>query len=420
MNTFLRVLFCVALGLAPAACGGGGAPAADPAPAPEAGPPPAGTPFGTATGHVLVKPTSLLALSGLLADFLSTPLGAVPGTSFHKVRVPTGQTPTGFVTALENDARVVAAALDLGLSAPEGGGLTIPAGGLLLSAELPGQDELIRIGIVAAQSRATGQGMRVAVLDSGIVHDHPFVAGRLEALGYDFVADDPDPSEERNGIDDDENGYVDEGWGHGTFAAGMVLSVAPGAQVLPVRVLGSDLFGTSSGVAAGITYAANQGVDVINLSVLLPAEVEVVREAIQNAQALGVVVIGAAGNTGAEDAAGAPGPGSPFLVTAVAADDVRASFASYGSAVALAAPGVDLHSAFPTTDPDTAIWSGTSFSAPIATGAFCLVCEAFPLLTSAEVLDRLRGSAVDIDALNPGFEGRLGAGRIDLDRATAP
>lgn len=405
------VLTCLGCGT-----GGGGG---DAGPQPEAAPPPAGTPYGTTSEHVLVQPVSALQLVQIVLDYGSENLGLVPGTTFFKLRTPTGQTPTGFVTALESDGRVVAAELDLGLSAPEGSGLTVPAGGLLISPELPTQADIARLGLPAAHGRVRGAGVRVAVLDSGVVFDHPFLAGRLEPGGYDFIEDDADPSESVNGLDDDENGFTDEGFGHGTFAAGMVLVVAPEATILPVRVLGSDLFGTSSGVAAAITYAANSGVHVINLSVVLPAEVQVVREAIQNARALGVVVIGAAGNSGAEDVPPSGGPDAAFLVAAVASDDARAPFSSFGPGVSISAPGVDMHGAFPVTDPDTAIWSGTSFSAPIITGAYALVREAHPLMTPDQALAHLQSTSVDISGVNPGLDGKLGAGRIDLDAATA-
>jgi hypothetical protein len=387
---------------------------------PEHSPPPPGEPYGTATDHVLVKPLLPQLLDELLGALGAESLGAVPGTGFYKVRLPTGRTPAGFVSELEGDLRVVAAALDIGLAAPEGNGLTIPAGGILLSVELPMQPELTRIGIDAAHARASGAGVMVAVLDSGVIPEHAFLAGRLLAGGWDFVSDDDDPREETNGIDDDENGFVDEGWGHGTFVSSLVLAVAPDARVLPLRVLGTDLFGTSSAVAAAITYAANAGVDVIHLSVELPPQVAVVRDAIQTARALGAVVIGAAGNTGDMDATHRSGPDAAFLVTAIDDQNMRAPFATYGSGVALSAPGVDMHGAYPTQDPDTAIWSGTSFGAPIASGAFALAREAFPLLTPDQILQRLKNTAVDVDAQNPDVAGMIGAGRIDLDAATAP
>jgi subtilisin family serine protease len=322
------------------------------------------------------------------------------------------------VTELEADARILAAELDVGLASPEGDGRTIPAGGILVSFDLPLQEDLERIGLPAARERARGAGVVVAVLDSGVLPGHEALAGRLAPGGWDYVDDDAEPWEERNELDDDENGFVDEGWGHGTFATSLVLAVAPEARVLPIRVLGSDGFGTSSAVAAGIMRAVNAGADVIHLSVALPAEVQIVREAVEQARALGVVVVASAGNTGEEDVGSAEAASGAFLVTALDRADQRASFASYGPGVALSAPGVDLHGAYPWEEPDTAIWSGTSFSAPLASGAFALLMELYPLLPADALMDRLRATAADVAPQNPGFEGRLGAGRLDLDAAT--
>lgn len=417
------------LGLLLAACGGGGGgtppgfdppPDPPPEPAPEHPPPPPGAPWGTSATHVLLKPLSPVLLGQLLADLGSEVVGVVEGLLWVKAAVPEGSTAAEFLARLLADARVLDAELDLGLEAPEGDGRTIPAGGTLWSVQLSSQADLVRVGVPAAQGRALGQGVKVAVLDSGLIAEHPFLQERVVAGGRDFVDDDADPEDAPNGIDDDEDGFVDEGHGHGTFAASLVVAVAPEARVLVLRVLGSDLFGTSSAVASAIMYAVNQGVHVIHMSLALPPEVEVVREAIQNAQALGIAVVASAGNTGVEDVSAAQGAAGAFLVTALDAEDRKADFASYGEGVALSAPGVDLHGAFPNPEPDTAIWSGTSFSAPLVTGGFALLRELYPLLSSADLLERLRATAASVDTQNPGLAGKLGAGRLDLDAATAP
>lgn len=397
-------------------CGGGAAPG----PSPEFVPPPPGEPPGTAPDIVLVKPVLPGDLAGLLRTHGGSDLGAIQGLPWHRVRIPGGSTPTGYVATLEGDARVLAAELDLGIASPEGDGRTIPAGGILRSVELPSQTELQRIGLGPAAERASGAGVRVAVLDTGVLPGHAFLAGRFDPDGYDFVADDAEPLEEANGIDDDRNGFVDEGHGHGTFVASLILAVAPDARIVPVRVLGSDGFGRSSAVAAGIGHAANLGVDVIHLSIDLPTGVRVVREAVEQARLLGIAVVASAGNTGNADVGGGGETGGAFLVTAVDEQDMRAGFASHGVGVALSAPGVTMSGAYPTSDPDTARWDGTSFSAPLATGGFALLRELRPLDTSDALLQHLQATAVPIDALNPDSAGGLGAGRLDLDAATAP
>jgi thermitase len=227
------------------------------------------------------------------------------------------------------------------------------------------------------------------------------------------VDDDDDPSEALDGTDDDGDGTVDEDHGHGTFVSSLVLAVAPDALVLPVRVLDADGVGTSSAIAGAVTFAATSGARVVNLSVSVPPEAQVIRDAIESARVLGVQVIVSAGNGGEEDL----GPPTPALVvTSVDPADVRADFAAYGALVDLCAPGVDLEGAYP-PDPD-ATWSGTSFSTAVVSGAFALVQSLHPAWDGDAVVARILETLVPVDPVNPGFAGRLGAGRIDLDAAT--
>ena len=72
------------------------------------------------------------------------------------------------------------------------------------------------------------------MLDTGVDRSHPGLAGRISAGGYDFVSSGDAPDEVRNGIDDNGNGVIDEAFGHGTYVAGIVALVAPGAMILPV------------------------------------------------------------------------------------------------------------------------------------------------------------------------------------------
>jgi len=368
---------------------------------------------------VLVSVADPLTLSGLLVDQGSTLIGPVAGTTFFLVTVPPAESAASFVSSLEADARVVAAELDVGLDSPEGTGSTIPAGGQLIAQQIPNQPELTRIGAPAARARASGLGVRVAVIDTGILEHLDGVSGSVDGDGYDFVDDDADPTETQNGLDDDADGLADELHGHGTFVASLVVAVAPSARIVPFRVLDADGIGTSSAVASAITFAANRGVAVINLSVWVPAEVQVVREAIDSARLLGVQVVAAAGNTGARDAESPTPAAGVLLVTSVAQDDTLPGFATYGSLVSLSAPGVDLHGAYP-QPPGTARWSGTSFSAALVSGGYALLRHLQPLWTADQIAARLRGTTVPTDGINPGYAGLMGSGRLDLDAATAP
>ena len=369
--------------------------------------------------YILLEVEEAEELDELVAETGATVLGQVPGTSYYRVQMPPGMSMEDFQHEMGDDVRVVNADLEVEMSSPEGGGSTLPAGGLLIASFVPTQIPLLRIGADAARARATGHGVRVAVLDTGVV-PHDFLDGRVEAGGWDFVDQDDDPTDRRNGKDDDGDGLVDEGYGHGTFVASLILAVAPDARILPFRVLDSDSTGHASTLAAAITMAADRGVDVINLSAGMPDRVKVLQDAVQSARARGVLVIASAGNTGTDDVNFPAAISNAFSVTAVDADDRLASFASYGSEVDLSAPGVALLGAFPEEvfPSGTAIWSGTSFSAALVSGGFALLRELLPFDSGEGLLNRLADTAVPTEALNPTIGSRMGEGRLDLDAAT--
>ncbi|HEX8104396.1 MAG TPA: S8 family serine peptidase, partial [Solirubrobacteraceae bacterium] len=133
---------------------------------------------------------------------------------------------------------------------------------------------------------------RIAIIDSGIDADHPEFAGRL-LPGRDILEADDDP---------------DDAYGHGTEVAGVaaagtgddrgIAGVAPGAKIIPVRVLDDHGTGYDDDVAAGITWAADHGAGVINLSLGGPESSPVLVAAVAHARAKDAVVVAAAGNDG--------------------------------------------------------------------------------------------------------------------------
>ncbi len=187
-----------------------------------------------------------------------------------------------------------------------------------------------------------GEGVRVAVLDTGFDTAHPDLAANLRLdLGYDFVGNDPDPS-------DTEGPYL----GHGTSTAGNIaaidneigtVGVAPEADILPYRVCDS-LEGNcyTSAIIAAIDAAMTNGADVISMSFGGPAASRGERIALRAAYLAGIVLVASAGN------GGRPPVNCPAClpeVIAVGATDVDnnlADFSSYGFDIELVGPGVDV------------------------------------------------------------------------------
>lgn len=195
----------------------------------------------------------------------------------------------------------------------------------------------------------------VAVIDTGVCMSHEDMVDRVLDTGYDFVDNDDDPEDEM---------------GHGCSVAGIIAAntdngigiagFAPNSSILPVRVLGKNGSGSMADVAAGIVYAADNGADIINLSLGSMVGSQVTEDAVNHAVGKDVTVIASAGNSG-----GAL-PGFParydnvVAVGAIDPDGSRSSFSNKGGDIW--APGRDIHTIF--LDNGYKALNGTSFSAP--------------------------------------------------------
>jgi thermitase len=179
--------------------------------------------------------------------------------------------------------------------------------------------------------------------------------------GYDYVDNDWDPY---------------DGNGHGTHAAGIAAAItnntrgiagmAPDAKIYAVRVLDDSGSGTLQNVANGIIHAADNGADVISLSLGSPNDSITLKEAVDYAWNKGVVVVAAAGNDGSSQPAYPAYYSNAIAVAATDSDESKASFSNYGSWVDVAAPGVNIYSTY--TDSSYASLSGTSMATPHVAG----------------------------------------------------
>ncbi len=272
----------------------------------------------------------------------------------------------------------------------------------------------------------TGEGVVVAVVDTGIDYTHPDLGGCLgpgcRVLGgYDFVNQDADPK------DDD---------GHGTHVAGIVAAngslkgMAPDAHLLAFKVLDEWGEGTASDVIAGIERALDpdndpatpDGADVINLSLGGSGDPDdPVSQAVDNAAEAGVVVVVAAGNSGRLGYSTIESPGCARRAITVGATnkaDSLQAFSSKGPAAVtdgikpdIVAPGAFINSTLP--GGAYAPFSGTSMAAPHVAGAAALLRQRDPALAPDAVKSLLMTSARDL-GLDPFAQG---AGRLDVAAA---
>jgi thermitase len=263
---------------------------------------------------------------------------------------------------------------------------------------------LKKVGFQDAWDRSKGSGADVAVVDTGADVGHVDLRQKI-AQAKDIVNDD---------------GKVKDLSGHGTHVAGIIAAETgnhkgvaggcPKCRLLVAKVFDGKNTGTVTRFAQGITWSADHGAAVINLSFTHPMPSTVEENAIEDARSKGAVIVAAAGN---KDTNKRTYPAASPGVIAVAATnkkDRRASFSNHGSWVDVAAPGVEVLSTIPG---GYASWSGTSMAAPhVSALAGLLASEG---KSRANIQDLIIKTAVDLGP--KGRDPYYGAGRISADRA---
>jgi thermitase len=367
-------------------------------------------------GQVVVKlaPLSGNDLLGINKSYGTSTLASLPNHSdIFLLQAPLGVDVEQLVQVMLNDVRLLYAELNYINESPEDGSTDrIYGWGGTDGSTMGNQDSAKTVQLGAAHDLSRGEGTLVAILDTGVQPNHPALSNSLEVLGYDFVDNDPVPTDEANGLDDDGDGRVDELYGHGTHVAGIVHLVAPAARILPLRVLNSDGRGNNFRTASAIVYAAHRGADAINLSLGTPYQSALLRDAVNDAARLGVVVVAAAGNLNTDAQQYPAAESCAIAVTSVNTHDKKSSFANYGNWIGVAAPGENIYSTFPVDG--YAWWSGTSMATPFVAGQLALLRGAESQLTLDEAGLLIGGTADPLDQRNPAYNGRLGEGRSDL------
>lgn len=264
-----------------------------------------------------------------------------------------------------------------------------------------------KIAATAAWDSSQGAGVTIAVLDSGVYAAHQDLADRI-VPGWNFY---------------DNNSNTSDVYGHGTQVAGAaaasinngvgVASVSGQSKIMPIRVTDTSGAGWTSMIASGLTYAADRGVRVANISFAnMPMRAAVVSAA-QYMKDKGGLVFVAAGNSGIDE--GFTPTTSLIPISATTSSDTKASFSSYGNFVALSAPGVGIYTT--TSSGGYSSPSGTSIATPVAAGVAALVFAARPALSSTQVESILFSTAIDLGTV--GRDSNFGYGRVDAAKAVA-
>ncbi|WP_225994489.1 S8 family serine peptidase [Streptomyces sp. SS1-1] len=235
-----------------------------------------------------------------------------------------------------------------------------------------------------------GEGVTVAVIDSGVDASHPDLAGQV-LPGKDFTnADDPYKDDDGHGTG---MASLIAGHGHGARGSSGVMGLAPKAKILPIRTgSNGDKLNTADWVA-GVRYAVDHGATVINLSLVDSAAYpgSKAAKAIKYAQDHDAVVVAGAGN----DAGTVNYPAALPGVVAVSAVDQGLNFWSKSNTgdVTVAAPGVETPQADPTSSSGYVVANGTSGSTAYVSAIVALLRSKYPDLTAGQIINRLVKSA---------------------------
>ena len=355
--------------------------------------------MGYAKGRLLVGPRAGLSdkeLDKVLKSQNAKSKGRFQQSNTYVIELPEGVDEMTAMQELKKDRRLKYVELDMAV---------LPAA-IVNDPSYSSSWALPKIQAPTAWDNANGNGVIIAILDTGVDGSHPDLAANM-VPGWNIY---------------DNNSNTSDVHGHGTSVSGTAAmvgnnskgsaGVAWGAKIMPVRIAGPDGYAYWSTIAQGINWAADHGARVANISYGVSGS-STVQSAAQYMRNKGGVVVVSAGNTGA--LVGDAAHDSMLSVSATGSTDVRPSWSSYGNYVDLAAPGVSIYAT--TRGGGYANVSGTSFSSPITAATVALMMSANGSLGPSDIDKILKSTAIDLGTA--GFDQYYGYGRINAAKAVA-
>jgi subtilisin family serine protease len=388
-----------------------------------------------------------------------TPISSLAGSSGSEVLLVSGTSDSSIAT----DSAVQSFEADRKLSVPELSGATIANLTQSTSTVLetiPGATAVsyfgatvpsnylqqvavsaVRLSDAQQATKLSGQGIVVAIIDTGVDINHPALKSVL-VPGFNFVGNSPDASEfsdlapetvaslsqSTSTVLEGDNVVVMNPWtaailtqststvlegntpkafGHGTMTAGLVHLIAPGAKIMPLKAFAADGSSDLFNILQAIYYAADHGANVISMSFEISQSSPGLQSAIQYALSKNVTVVAASGNDGEQIMVYPAGYNSVVGVGSTGADDAKSTFTNFGTnSTFVAAPGEAVITSYPGGN-YAAGW-GTSFSTPIVAGEAALILQAKPGYRPGDVANAI-SRAVQVP--------QMGHGRIDLCQA---
>ena len=264
-----------------------------------------------------------------------------------------------------------------------------------------------KINAEVAWDTATGNGIKIAVIDTGIRYDGNTATSVPDHEDLnDNVMHPPDywPNENLDLVDEDN--IPDDEAGHGTHVSGTaaavgdnatgVVGVAYDADIIPIKIFAADQLLYYSRAIQAVTLATELGADVVNMSFTGSWLSKALSDALSDAYDEGVLLVAAAGNKALTKPWYPAGYQTVIAVGSTEGQDHRSDFSNYGSWLDIAAPGSGVTSTYYFHSQSYWSLAGTSMSAPHVTGTGALLMEAYPSLSVGEVRAILEGSGVDL------------------------
>jgi thermitase len=184
------------------------------------------------------------------------------------------------------------------------------------------------------------------------------------------------------------------------------VQMIPDAPLIIAKAADSDGIATSWSVLEGVVFCVENGARLINVSLGSPNQLTGFSEFLDWVDASDAIIISPIGNNDLRTTLYPAGYSKVLCVTGLLPDNTKAPFSNWDSGAKVSAPATGMRSAW--HDGGTAIWSGTSFSAPLVTACIASALNFNPNRTTLQIRDFVKGSGRNIDNLNPNYRGQLG------------